>query len=31
VVANTFNFDPASFLEIESEDRRDAPAVSFAS
>jgi LemA protein len=29
VVANMFTFKPAEFLEIESEDKRAAPAVSF--
>ena len=29
LVANTFNFDPAAFLEIESEEKRQVPQVSF--
>ena len=29
VIANTFNFELASFLEIEAEEMRDAPEVSF--
>lgn len=29
VIAGMFNFDSASFLEIESEEKRDVPAVSF--
>ncbi len=29
IIANTFNFELASFLEIESEDMREAPEVSF--
>ena len=29
VIANTFNFELASFLEIESEEKRDVPEVSF--
>ena len=29
VIANTFSFDPASFLEIEAEEMREAPEVSF--
>ena len=29
VIANTFNFDLASFLEIEGEEKREAPEVSF--
>ena len=29
IIANTFNFELASFLEIEAEEMRDAPEVSF--
>ena len=29
LIANTFNFELASFLEIESEEMRDVPEVSF--
>ena len=29
IIANTFNFELASFLEIESEEVREAPEVSF--
>lgn len=29
VIANSFSFDPASFLEIEGEEKREAPEVSF--
>ncbi len=29
IIANTFDFQLASFLEIESEEKREAPEVSF--
>ncbi|MEX1266817.1 MAG: LemA family protein, partial [Woeseia sp.] len=29
IVAGMFNFEPASFLEIESEEKRDVPKVAF--
>ncbi|MEM7432436.1 MAG: LemA family protein [Pseudomonadota bacterium] len=29
VIANFFNFEPASFLEVDSEEKREAPEVSF--
>jgi LemA protein len=31
IIANTFNFELASFLEIESEEKREVPEVSFTS